>query len=92
VPDFRLERLFRTPTSEQWSVRVEDDGSPVARVDVHFGPQSARVTVSSSEDLDAEATEALIALVDERLVPAKTRGNVRITLWRGRHEGTFVPD
>lgn len=94
---FRFEQLFRTPSSEQWSVirdsASEDDVPPVAgRVDVHFDQGYARVTVVLRDDFtDDDATE-VVALVDERLIPSKGRGDVKITLWRGAHAGTFVPE
>lgn len=99
---FRFEQLFRTPGSEQWSVlrddastegQADDQVPPVAgRVDVHFDRGYARVTVILRADIgDDEATE-VIALVDERLVPNRARGDVKITLWRGSHAGTFVPE
>jgi len=94
---FRFEQIFRTPASEQWSVlrnaASDDEVPPVAgRVDVHFDQGYARVTLILRDDIaDDDATEVL-ALVDEQLVPSKARGDVKITLWRGVHEGTFAPD
>ncbi len=94
---FRFEQIFRTPASEQWSVlrdaTSDDEVPPVAgRVDVHFDQGYARVTLVIRDDVtDDEATEVL-ARVDEQLVPTKARGDVKITLWRGAHEGTFIPE
>ncbi len=97
---FQFEQLFRTPSSEQWSVvrqstpdAPQDTVPPVeGRVDVHFDRGYSRVTVVLRDDIsDDDATE-VIALVDERLVPASARGDVKITLWRGAHAGTFIPE
>ena len=89
---FRFEPLFRTPNSEQWSAIHEGDPAPVGRVDVHFDGGSARVTLVARDDVTDEAAQELLALVDERLVPERARRDVRITLWRGQHNGTFVPE
>jgi len=97
---FRFEQIFRTPSSEQWSVLrdpASDEEAPLVagRVDVHFDPQGAgysRVTVVLREDLGEDGATEVLTLVDEQLVPAKARGDVRITLWRGAHAGTFVPE
>ncbi|MGE3961629.1 MAG: hypothetical protein AB7F65_08125 [Dehalococcoidia bacterium] len=95
---YRFEQLFRTPSSEQWSVLSdapvgEDQIPPVAgRVDVHFDRGYARVTVVLREDIDDDEATAVISMVDEHLVPTKGRGDVKITLWRGGHAGTFVPE
>jgi len=98
VAAYRFEQLFRTPSSEQWSVvpavaPSEDEVPPVAgRVDVHFDQGYARVTVVLRAEIDDEDATDVIALVDEQLVPSKARGDVKITLWRGAHAGTFVPE
>ena len=89
---FHLEQRFRTPTSEQWSALLDDDTRTAARIDVHFDHERARVTVVMRDDLDEAAAESLLALVDAELVPSKARSDVRITVWRGRHEGTFAPE
>ena len=93
---FRFEQIFRTPASEQWSILRDADGDdevpPVAgRVDVHFDRGYARVTLVLREDVSDDDATSLLARVDEQLVPTKARGDVRITLWRGAHEGTFAP-
>ena len=97
---FRFEQLFRTPSSEQWSVVRElgadapqDQVPPVAgRVDVHFDRGYARVTVVLRDDISDEDATNIIAMVDERLVPTAGRGDVKITLWQGTHAGTFIPE
>jgi uncharacterized protein YhfF len=93
---YRFEQIFRTPASEQWSVlrdaRSDDEVAPIAgRVDVHFDRSYARVTIVLRDDVSDDDATALLARVDEQLVPLKSRGDVRITLWRGAHEGTFAP-
>lgn len=94
---YRFEQIFRTPSSEQWSVlptvTSEDEVPPVAgRVDVHFDQGYARITVVLRSEIDDGDATDVIALVDEQLVPSKARGDVKITLWRGAHAGTFVPE
>jgi hypothetical protein len=98
---FHFEQIFRTPASEQWSVirdaGSEEEASLVAgRVDVHFdtqaGASTSRVTVVLRDDLGDDGATEVLTLVDEQLIPAKARGDVRITLWRGAHAGTFVPE
>lgn len=85
-----FEQLFRTPSSEQWKI-LDGDGGTLGRVDVHFGPASARVTVAVAPAVSEADLEDLLATVDERLVPAKARGDLRITVWRGESLGTFAP-
>ena len=97
---FRFDQIFRTPSSEQWTVVREpspetpdDVVPPVAgRVDVHFDRGYSRVTVVLRDDISDDDATDVIAMVDERLVPANSRGDVRITLWRGAHAGTFIPE
>lgn len=85
-----FEQLFRTLSSEQWKI-VDEAGEAIGRVDVHFDPESARVTVAVTSAVADGDLEDLLASVDERLVPEKARRNVRITVWRGESLGTFAP-
>lgn len=84
-----FEQLFRTLASEQW--KIVEDGETIGRVDVHFDPVSARITVAVAPRVTDADLDDLLASVDERLVPEKARRDVRITVWRGESLGTFAP-
>lgn len=97
MASFRFDQIFRTPASEQWSVIpaiVPDDEAPLVagRVDVHFDRGYARVTIVLRDDISEDDAVQVISQVDEQLVPSKARGDVKITLWRGTHFGTFAPE
>lgn len=84
-----FEQLFRTLASEQW--KIVSDGETIGRVDVHFDPVSARVSLTVASEVTDADLDDLLASVDERLVPEKARRNVRIAVWRGESVGTFAP-
>ena len=88
---FTFEQTFRTTQSEQWKV-LDAEGIPAGRVDVHFEPGAARVTLVVRDDVSEDALTDLLSTVDERLVPQKARADVKITAWRGASLGTFAPE
>lgn len=87
---YQFQPLYHTPSSSQWTI-LGDDDTRLGRVDLHFEPGRARVTLVLVEAIDDDGLEALAALVDEQLVPALSRGDVRISAWRGTLLGTFAP-
>lgn len=88
---FTFEQLFHTTQSEQWKV-LDAGGVPAGRVDVHFEPGSARVSVVVRDDVTEDDLQDLLTTIDERLVPQKARADVKITAWRGASLGTFAPE
>ncbi len=88
---FTFEQIFRTTQSEQWKV-LDASGVAAGRVDVHFEPGAARVSVVVRDDVSEDDLADLFSTIDERLVPQKARADVRITAWRGSSLGTFAPE
>ncbi|MCK9486323.1 MAG: hypothetical protein M0R73_06430 [Dehalococcoidia bacterium] len=91
MASFTFEQLFRTTQSEQWKV-LDAAGATAGRVDVHFEPGVARVSVVVQDDVNEDDLQDLLSTIDERLVPQKARADVKITAWRGAALGTFAPD
>ncbi len=88
---YTFEQLFRTTQSEQWKV-LDPAGVAAGRVDVHFEPGTARVTLVVRDDVTEDDVTDLLSTVDERLVPQKARADVKVTVWRGASLGTFAPE
>jgi len=87
---YSFDQLFQTLHSEQWKI-IDGEGKTAGRVDVHFDVAAARVSIAVRADIEEADLDELVSSVDERLVPAKTRGDVRISVWRGESAGTFIP-
>jgi hypothetical protein len=87
---YTFEREARTPFSESYT--VEDAGTEVGRVDIHFA-QSGMVhaTLCVPAAFDEIAVEELIAEIDERLVLAADayRDDFIVTVWRGERMGVY---
>jgi hypothetical protein len=87
---FRFDQRYQTAASAQWAL-LDDAGATLGRIDAHFEPGRARVTLVVATAVDDTAAEDLVATIDETLVPALSRGDVRISVWRGESLGTFAP-
>jgi hypothetical protein len=90
MSDYTFEREARTPYSESYS--VEENGEPVARVDLHFTPSSmVHATLCVPEDFDDDDIQDLIGDIDERLVLSTDayRDDFVVTVWRGAPAGVY---
>jgi hypothetical protein len=92
MPDFRFEREARTPHSEQWT--IEDGGTAVGRLDVHFTSSVAFATLAVDSKVDDLAVQDLIAEIDDRIVMTADpyREDFVVTVWRGEQIGVFAED
>lgn len=90
MAEFEFERDARTAHSEVY--RIEQEGEPVGRVDVHFTESSVAVaTLCVPPHFDEDDIQTLIGEIDERLVMSANpdREDFVVTVWRGEQAGIY---
>lgn len=90
MAEFEFERDARTPHSEVY--RVEQEGEPVGRVDVHFTASGVAVaTLCVPPHFDEDDIQELIGEIDERLIMSANpdRDDFVVTVWRGQQAGVY---
>ena len=89
MPDYTLEREYRTPHSECYIIGSGED--EVGRVDIHYTPAMAYATLCVGEDMTEEDIRDLVEELDERLVLTTDpfREDFVVTVWAGREAAVF---
>jgi hypothetical protein len=66
MPDYKLVRLVRTPSSEVYL--IWDDATRVGQVDLHYADGLVHGTIILEQTLERSRIEALISQLDEDVV------------------------
>lgn len=89
MPEYVFDRESRTPHSEVYAIVV--DGVEIGRVDLHWTAGRCDATLCVPAEYTDEQIQELIGEIDDRLVLSADpyREDFIVTVWAGRHAGTY---
>lgn len=90
--DYRFERQARTPYSEHYLIREEDQ--QIGRLDLHFGETTVHASLAVEEKLTEDEIMDLIDLIDDELVGGSDvpRDDFVIAVYQGREVGVYTDE